>query len=127
MDPQTWFSKKVKEFENDPEFVLDGILLAINEKICKILVKKGMNFKDFARRLDVSPAYVSKLLNGKPNLTIESLVKIALALDLKPEIDLKEIKSIIKISNEYSQDDFVDDDLKFKGDFSDDIFAYYAA
>ncbi|MBA4386487.1 MAG: hypothetical protein C0404_00820 [Verrucomicrobia bacterium] len=40
---------------------------------------------ELARRLNVSPAYITKVLRGHANLSLESLAKLAFALDLKWE------------------------------------------
>jgi transcriptional regulator with XRE-family HTH domain len=83
MGHEELFLKKLKNYENDPEYILHSLLFEINEEICKALKKNNLNNKQFAERLSVKPAYVSKLLNGQPNLSIKSLIKIAVALNLK--------------------------------------------
>lgn len=61
--------------------------------ICARVVFKMLDFMDtsspkitqvkFADKINVSPQYMSKLLKGKENLTIETMQKIAKAMDLK--------------------------------------------
>lgn len=97
MSLKEWFKEKIEEFENDPEFILEGFLLEINEVILEFLKKRGLSKKEFAEELDVSPAYVTKLLNGKPNLTIKSLIKIASVLDLKLNLSFEEARNIYKL------------------------------
>lgn len=89
MDYQEWFREQLRTYEKEPEFILDGILLDINETICSELEKKGMSRKEFARRLNVSPAYVTKLLRGDPNLTLRSLINISQAPGLSLDVRLK--------------------------------------
>lgn len=83
MEHKELFLKKLKEYEKDPEYILYSLIFEINEEICKALERNNLNYKQFAEKLNVKPAYISKLLNGQPNLSIKSLVKIALALNLK--------------------------------------------
>lgn len=83
MDHEKIFRNKLEAYEHDPEYILHSFLFEINEEICKALEKNDLNKKQFAERLNVKPAYISKLLNGQPNLSIKSLIKIALALNLK--------------------------------------------
>ena len=106
MDYQNWFKEQLKGYEKDPEFILDVILLDINETICSILEKKGMSRKEFARKLKVSPAYVTKILRGDPNLTLRSLVKISHSLGLSLDVRLKEPEIVKRIERDFGRDDF---------------------
>ena len=85
-----WVLKKEQRYEGDPEFILDWILLNISEKILERLEYLGWSQKKFAMALGVSQPYVTRLINGKPNLTIESLVKIVTTIGLKLNIQLDE-------------------------------------
>jgi transcriptional regulator with XRE-family HTH domain len=101
MISENWFLGKLEEIKDDPEYITDRILFEINEEICETLKRKNWTQKKFANELNVSEPYITKLLRGKPNLTIESLVKITLKLGLKLHIDLFEKEtSIIKIQDE---------------------------
>jgi transcriptional regulator with XRE-family HTH domain len=53
------------------------------------MMQMGMRPIDLAERLGVSRAYVSQLLNGKPNMTMRTLVGWALALDQHVHIQLR--------------------------------------
>ncbi|MCX5685189.1 MAG: helix-turn-helix transcriptional regulator, partial [Planctomycetota bacterium] len=77
-----WFHDMLVEFKDDPEFILEGVLLDTNEQLCIRMDELGITRAELAERLGVSRQYVTKLLNGKPNLTLKSLVDIALALDM---------------------------------------------
>jgi transcriptional regulator with XRE-family HTH domain len=44
---------------------------------------------ELARRLGVSRAYVTQLLGGKPNMTLATLAKIAIALDCEVQTTLR--------------------------------------
>lgn len=63
-------------------------LLELNERICSIMEEKHISRSELADKLKTSKAYITKILNGKPNLTIESLEKIALALGVEVKVDL---------------------------------------
>ncbi len=43
----------------------------------------GVNQKELARRMGCSPQYVSKILKGKENLSLETISKIEDALDME--------------------------------------------
>ncbi len=53
------------------------------EDIFKLMEQKGVTAAELARRMDSSPAYVTRMLRGNTNFTIESMVRIAKALDSK--------------------------------------------
>ena len=50
--------------------------------------KQGVSRSELARRMDVSPAYITKILRGHTNLGLETLAKLAFALELKWEFRL---------------------------------------
>lgn len=62
--------------------------LAITEKINNLLKERGINQVEFAKMLDKSPSEVSKWLTGLHNLTLKSITKMELAL----EVDLINIE-----------------------------------
>lgn len=47
----------------------------------EIRLEKGMSQGDVCRALNLDPAYISNIENGKQNLTISTMEKIAKALD----------------------------------------------
>ena len=47
------------------------------DNIIRLLERKGMTRQEFARRLDVRPSYVTKILSGSENFTIETMQKMA--------------------------------------------------
>lgn len=54
----------------------------------------GMNQKTLAERMGVSPQYVSKIIKGRENLTLESIAKLEKALDMR----LIQIAETVQIS-----------------------------
>ncbi len=53
------------------------------EDIFTLMEQRGVTRAELARRMGSSPAYVTKMLRGNTNFTIESMVRIARALDGK--------------------------------------------
>ena len=47
------------------------------DNIIRLLGRKGMTRQEFARRLDVRPSYVTKILSGSENFTVETMQKMA--------------------------------------------------
>lgn len=56
--------------------------LVIAEKVRLALNEKGWRAKDLAKAMGKSPSEVSKWLSGTHNLTLKSIVKMEIALDI---------------------------------------------
>ncbi|GHT89413.1 hypothetical protein FACS189474_6030 [Bacteroidia bacterium] len=52
-------------------------------KVLLALKEQGMSQKELAEKMEVSPQYVSKLLKGNENLTLETLTKLEDILNLQ--------------------------------------------
>lgn len=50
------------------------------EDICRLMEEKKINKADLARIMKVSPAYITKILRGNANFTIDTMVRLARAL-----------------------------------------------
>jgi len=74
------------QYKDDPEFIAEGLAVDIVEEIVRILDREDISNKELSERLGTSKAYVTKFLNGNPNMTLLTLSKIAIALkmDLVP-------------------------------------------
>ena len=72
--------EKLEAARNTFEYRLEKTLLEVAEQVCELIESQGLTRSELAQRLAVTPAYITKLLNGNPNLTIESLLKLSDAL-----------------------------------------------
>lgn len=81
MKNKLWMDRKLKEFKDDVEFLLEKAILNFTEEICEQMEKKKVSRANLAKHLGVSRAFITKMLNGQPNLTIKTMVAIAHALD----------------------------------------------
>ncbi|HED37970.1 MAG TPA: XRE family transcriptional regulator [Ignavibacteria bacterium] len=59
------------------------------ENMKKIRLEKGMSQGDICRALGLDRAYISNIENGKQNLTISTMEKVAKALGVNIDILLK--------------------------------------
>ena len=80
MNAEKWFKEELESARNTFEFRLEKILLQLGEDICQLMSDQGFSRAEVAARLGVSRAYVTKVLNGNPNLTIKTLLKLSDAL-----------------------------------------------
>jgi transcriptional regulator with XRE-family HTH domain len=78
-------SERLHEFANRIErsevFDMEGAKFDISEHIYSMMERQGVSKAKLARRLGKSRAYVTKMLQGNANFTLDSLVRIARALD----------------------------------------------
>lgn len=62
MDLEKWFTETLASDKDTPESRLETMVLELTEKICDRMEEKGLTRKEFAERLGVSPAAVTKIL-----------------------------------------------------------------
>jgi len=100
-----WFQEMLDKYRDDFEFRLEELILDFTEKIVQKMHEQDISRAELARRLGVSRAFVTKLLNGNPNLTIKTMMSIADVLGCDLNIDLHPRGS--KHSGKYENKDFV--------------------
>ena len=61
----------------------------LGQNIKKIRIGKGMSQGDICRALDMDRSYMSAIENGKKNITISQLERLAQALDVSVDKLLK--------------------------------------
>lgn len=76
------------DLENDPVFISDFVRGKLINDILSIMDEKKINQVDLAHKLGKSKQYISHILKGKTNLTIDSLAHIVCALDSNLQIDI---------------------------------------
>jgi len=74
--------------ERDPKYWVEYLKIVFSEDIGRLMDEKGMSQADLARELGVSRAYVTRLFHGTFNPTVETLVKVALALGARVSLHL---------------------------------------
>jgi len=88
MEAAKWFQEMVARHEQDPRYWAEGLKLEFAEQVGRLLEEQKMSRAELARRLGTSPAYVTKILHWTANLTLESMAKIALALDARVSLEI---------------------------------------
>lgn len=72
-----------EEVRHDPELAAAELALEVHERLVERMGKLGLTRADLARRMGVSPAYVTKILRGA-NISLLTLAKVAVALECTP-------------------------------------------
>lgn len=79
----------IDEFQGDPDYEFTKVAIDVGEQIVARMEERGMTQADLARAMGVSRARVSQILRGNDNLTLKSIVAVAIALDCRVEMLLK--------------------------------------
>jgi plasmid maintenance system antidote protein VapI len=87
-DPELMLDRYAREYANDPEYVAEGLAIKVTEEMLECLDLKGLNQSWLAEQMGVSRAHVSRILNARPNMTLLTIAKIAVALNVKPDVCL---------------------------------------
>ena len=75
-----WFKDEERRLAASPEYEREMQLLAVADESHAVMKAQGVSRSELARRLDVRPSYVTKLLSGDANMTLETLMKVSQAL-----------------------------------------------
>jgi transcriptional regulator with XRE-family HTH domain len=84
-----WFEKLTEQLEGEFEYRFEKLVMNITEDICRRMVSLKINRAKLAQNLDVSPAAVTKILNGNSNFTLRSLLSLSDALDTDLQIEFR--------------------------------------
>jgi transcriptional regulator with XRE-family HTH domain len=80
MNAEKWFKEKLDAARNTFDYRLEKVLIQLGEDMCLLMEQQRLSRTQLAERMGVSPAYITKILDGNPNLTIKSLLKLSDAL-----------------------------------------------
>lgn len=79
-EPSKWREKAEYRRSNKRrlEYSAEIAMIVLNE-----LERKGLNQSDLARIMNVTPQLVSRLVKGRENLTLDTIVELENALDIR--------------------------------------------
>ena len=84
-----WREDLERRLSQTPEYLAESLAFDLSLEIYGQMKELGLSQTAFAKRLGVSKAYVSQIFDGKTNMTILSLAKIAKALSSDLSISMK--------------------------------------
>jgi len=73
------FKELIDEARGRDTYWAASMILDFTEGLHKIMGANGVTRSDLARRLGVSPAYITKVLRGNVNFTVDSMVRLVRA------------------------------------------------
>lgn len=89
--------KKRERLEKDPEFLQEYMKASIVGDIIQAMEEEGISKSQLAERLGKSRQYVGRVLNETANFTIDSISKIAAALERDVVLRLKTYTEVVEI------------------------------
>lgn len=75
------FKALFEKSRQSEEHWLARAIQGFTEDLYNLMERRGVSRAELARRLETSPAYITKLLRGDANFTMRSMVRLARALD----------------------------------------------
>lgn len=73
------FKKLFSEARERDSYWAASIILDFTEGLHRIMEANGVTRSDLARRLEVNPAYITKVLRANVNFTVDSMVRLVRA------------------------------------------------
>lgn len=85
-----------QSLNQDPQYWGEHIKLDFAHALDRMLRQSGMSRSAMATALRSSPAYITKVLRGDTNLTIETMAKLAMAVGSRVHIHISEIDNRVR-------------------------------
>ena len=93
MNPEHgWF----EEYKDDPDYQFELMSITVGEGIVEALLRLGITRSELAKRLHVSRPRISQILAGDENLTLRTLVGVAVALESNLQVRFEPLGSSVK-------------------------------
>jgi transcriptional regulator with XRE-family HTH domain len=100
------FAQIVEKAKKHDEYWIAGVMIEFTEMVCKFMEEQKMTRTDLAKKLDVSSAYITKLLRGNANVTLKTMVRLAKVFNKEIKIEFQNIEIVsnklsILVNNNY--------------------------
>lgn len=86
---QRYIEREINNYESSPKFVAEGLALTVAEQVSALLQERGINQTELAGAMGVSRSHVSSILNAPPNMTLLTLARLGIALNVVVRIGLQ--------------------------------------
>ena len=77
------FRERSRLLDKDPLFIAELMKLEFADDLVRLLEARGLKRTELAEKLGTNRGYVTRVLNTEYNLSVETMAKIALALDAR--------------------------------------------
>ncbi len=83
----------LEENKYDEESIYYGLRLDLSYYLKQLMLEKGLNKKQLAEKMGVSPAYITKIFSGE-NISLKTVAKILSALEVDAGIRIVDREKI---------------------------------
>jgi transcriptional regulator with XRE-family HTH domain len=84
------FTELFREARKRDEYWIEDAIVGFTSQLYSIMRRKGISVTALAERLGVAQPYITRVLKGRDNLTIATMVKLARAAGIRLQISLLE-------------------------------------
>lgn len=84
------FSDLIRDAKTRDDYWIEDGILQFTLQLDELMRKQGVSKTELASRIGASQPYVTRLLKGRDNLTIATMVKLARAVGAKMQISLEQ-------------------------------------
>jgi transcriptional regulator with XRE-family HTH domain len=88
--------KLIQTAERSAVYWAEAAWLQFTEDLHGLMLARNVTRAELARRLGVSPAYITKVFRGTANLTLESMCRLTLAFDASPRLHVAPIDKLTR-------------------------------
>ncbi len=86
----------LEEARKSVDYWVDGPITEFAEDIWRLMEEQKVSRAELARRLGTSRAYVTKLLGGNANFTLQTMTKVAMALGATVHVHVADQKALTR-------------------------------
>jgi plasmid maintenance system antidote protein VapI len=98
------YDRMFKEARQTVDYWVSVPIDDFTEDICRLMDEQGVSRAELARRLGTSRAYITKLLGGNANFTLETMTKVAMALGAAIHVHVAPQDATVRWKDESASD-----------------------
>lgn len=83
------YQQYAEEARKTDEYWVEDVILSFTDDLSERIESVGLSRADFARQIGKSKSYVTRILKGNANFTIETMVRLSRAVGCLPNIELR--------------------------------------
>lgn len=91
---QAKLAQRYRDLLKDVRFHIEDLKFDFAEEVSKVMEKEGVTRVELARRMGTSSAWITKMLRTNWNMTMETMAKLAFALDMNVETKFVPIRGV---------------------------------
>lgn len=90
------YRRFLQEARKSVDYWVSGPITEFAEDIWRLMEEQKVSRAELARRLGTSRAYVTKLLGGNANFTLQTMTKVAMALGATVHVHVADQKAVTR-------------------------------